>query len=75
MKSSNMETLENRHSLKVCVCTSYRADREPRAPKHAVALAELSNKFEVTFVECSPSGEAQSSLKILDNLEIHSHKK
>ena len=55
--------------LKVCICTSYRADREPRAPKHAVAIAELSNKFEVIFVECSPSGETPSSLKILDNLK------
>lgn len=46
----------NSTPLRVCVCTSYSAGAEPRAPRHAVAIALLNPTYEVTFVECVPRG-------------------
>ncbi|MBD2193877.1 MULTISPECIES: glycosyltransferase [Calothrix] len=63
-------------SIKVCVCTSYRADREPRAPRHAAAIAQLGSEFEVTFIECASMGESASYLKQLDkipNIKLRTH--
>ncbi|MBE9219648.1 glycosyltransferase [Dolichospermum flos-aquae] len=67
---------KNNLPIKVCVCTSYRADREPRAPRHAAAIAQIGSEFEVTFVECTPMGQLPSSLKILEtlpNLKLRTH--
>lgn len=44
--------------LRVCVCTSYSAGAEPRAPRHALAIAAIDPKIEVIFVECVPRGVA-----------------
>lgn len=44
--------------LRVCVCTSYSAAAEPRAPRHALAIAALGEGFEVVFVDCLPRGRA-----------------
>ena len=43
-------------AVRVCVCTSYSAAAEPRAPRHALAIAAIDPKIEVTFVECVPKG-------------------
>ncbi|MEN3368665.1 MAG: hypothetical protein V7609_808 [Verrucomicrobiota bacterium] len=43
-------------TLRVCVCTSYSVGAEPRAPRHALAIAALEPGIEVTFVECVPEG-------------------
>lgn len=45
-----------RKRLRICVCTPYRADAEPRGPRHARALAEISPDLEVVFVDCAPRG-------------------
>jgi glycosyltransferase involved in cell wall biosynthesis len=44
------------NKYKICVCTPYRADAEPRGPRHARAIAELGPEFEVVFVDCAPDG-------------------
>lgn len=46
--------------LRVCVCTSYSAAAEPRAPRHALAVAALDPDLDVVFVECLPAGEKPS---------------
>src|SRR4051794_36946428 len=48
--------------LRVCVCTSYRADAEPRAPRHAKAISALDEVADVVFLECAPYGERRSEL-------------
>jgi glycosyltransferase involved in cell wall biosynthesis len=45
-------------ALRVCVCTSYSAAAEPRAPRHALAIAAMDPRIRVTFVECVPRGAA-----------------
>ena len=42
--------------IKICVCTSYPAIAEPRAPKHAVALATNIPGSIVIFIDCIPLG-------------------
>jgi glycosyltransferase involved in cell wall biosynthesis len=75
--SSSILTPEKQQSpLKVCICTSYRADREPRAPRHATAIAQLGSGVEVTLVECSPMGQNPSflnELNSLSNLRLITH--
>src|SRR5213082_2734209 len=44
--------------LRICVCTSYSALAEPRAPRHAVAIAALNPNLKVTFLDCVPYGAA-----------------
>ncbi len=58
----------NKKPLRVCVCTSYRGDREPRGPRHAAALAQLGSELEVIFVDCAPAKQPSSHLEILNNL-------
>ncbi len=53
--------------VRVCVCTSYHGDSEPRAPRHAAAIAELASVREVIFVECVPAGESASVVPALSN--------
>lgn len=48
--------VNERNRLRVCVCTSYSATAEPRAPRHALAIAALDREIAVTFVECVPEG-------------------
>ena len=47
--------------LRVCVCTSYSAAAEPRAPRHALAVAALGDNYEVIFVDCVATGAAAES--------------
>ena len=55
--------------LRVCVCTTYPADGEPRAPSHAAALAAaLGKDVEVTFIDAAPIGKPARRLKVLDGL-------
>ena len=43
--------------MKACVVTPYRADQEPRAPRHARLLASMRLFTEVYFVDCAPDGD------------------
>lgn len=49
--------------LRVCVCTSYPAHREPRAPRHAAALAAAG--CDVHFVDAAPRGEPRVMVNAL----------
>ena len=57
---------ETSQTLRCCVCTSYRADAEPRAPRHAAALADISPFSEIVFVDCVPLGVDRRSLPTLE---------
>lgn len=62
--------------LRVCVCTSYPADAEPRAPRHASALANLSPDIEVIFIDCAPIGQPSRKLTMIEeqpNLTWRTH--
>ena len=52
-------------SISVCVVTSYEAIQEPRAPRHAVALAEVIPASRVTLIDCAPRGKAHGDPIIL----------
>lgn len=52
-------------SISVCVVTSYQAVQEPRAPRHAVAIAELIPASRVTLIDCAPQGKAHGDPIIL----------
>ncbi len=54
--------------LRICVCTPYRADAEPRGPRHARALAELRPDCEVTFLDCSPLNFKRIPTPVLGDL-------
>ena len=69
-----MRTSENASTIKVCVCTSYPAYAEPRAPRHALALAELGKKYEVVFVDCLPYGSKQTMAKMFLGHENITHR-
>lgn len=43
--------------MRICVCTPFSAVTEPRAPRHAAALAELYPEADVLFVDSYPAGE------------------
>ena len=63
-------------NLRVCVFTTYRADAEPRAPRHAVELANINRKIEVTFIDCAPEGQPSYRLPMLEgyaNLTWQTH--
>ncbi len=63
-----MSLANSSHSrLRVCVCTSYGAAAEPRAPRHAAAIAALGAGFEVVFVDMMPIGQPARPVKSLDN--------
>lgn len=55
--------------LKVCVCTSNPASAEPRAPRHAVALANMSEAHDIVFLDCIPRGQKKITPKVLDKVE------
>lgn len=54
--------------MRICVCTSNRADAEPRAPRHAAVLAQAGLDAEVILFDCAPAGDAPCRLKKLDGL-------
>jgi len=55
-------------SYTVCVCTSYAAAAEPRAPRHAVAIACLDPAIQVVFIECLPMGVQSRPVQALDGI-------
>lgn len=55
--------------LRICVCTTYAADSEPRAPRHAAALAAtLGKEADVTFVDAIPYGTNAQRPKVFEGL-------
>ena len=66
-----------RGPLRVCVCTSVEAAREPRAPRHAAWLAQLGEQVSVVFVDCAPIGAHPAPVRVLDdcqNIERRTHR-
>jgi glycosyltransferase involved in cell wall biosynthesis len=62
--------------LRVCVCTSYSVSVEPRAPRHAVAVANLSDEIEVVFIDCIPQGQPRITPRFFEgvrNLEYRTN--
>lgn len=47
--------------VRICVVTSYAADAEPRAPRHAVAAREAFPDAEVVLVDFAAAGEGRSA--------------
>jgi FkbM family methyltransferase len=63
--------------MRVCVCTSLEGAAEPRAPRHAAALAQLGHDVDVVFIDSSPArGERKriGSLEGLSNLTRRTHR-
>lgn len=56
------------NKLRVCICTSYSAAAEPRAPRHALAIAALGKEYEVIFVECAARGTPASPYDPFDGV-------
>ena len=62
--------------LKICVCTSNAASAEPRAPKHAVALAKMGEDYEIIFLDCVRRGEERlipEAFSGMQNITYHSY--
>ena len=59
----------------ICVFTSYAANAEPRAVKHAVALAGAFDDHVVHFVDCLPRGSNSTSSQNLQTKPhiVHDH--
>jgi glycogen(starch) synthase len=53
---------------RVCVVTSYPADREPRGPRHARALWDLGICSEMTFIDSSPQDGRKGPVDYLDGI-------
>lgn len=47
--------------MRICVVTSYAAEAEPRAPRHALAARQAFPDAEVMLVDYAPAGLARSS--------------
>lgn len=54
--------------MRVCVCTPSDGAAEPRAPRHAAALAKLGSDVEVVFVDTAPAGATRTSLQGFEGL-------
>ena len=54
--------------IKVCVCTSNEGAAEPRAPRHAAAIAELGSDFQVMFIDSAPIGHEPAPVKMFCHL-------
>lgn len=62
---------------RVCVCTSCEGIAEPRAPRHAAAVAGLGSDFEVVFIDSAPIGQPTSMPTVLEkysNVVRHTHR-
>jgi FkbM family methyltransferase len=71
------ESRDTRPPIRVCVCTCFEAAIEPRAPRHAVALASRGEGVNITFIDSAPKGaEARPvlGLKGLTNLTWRTHR-
>lgn len=51
--------------IRVCICTSCEGVAEPRAPRHAAAVADLGPDFEVVFIDAAPFRQPTSPVKML----------
>ena len=56
--------------LRVCVCTSYAADREPRGPRHARALYDCGC-VDLTFIDAAPEGHPRQPVRLLDEIPVN----
>src|SRR6516162_868699 len=65
MTQSAANPRSGERSISVCVVTSYEALHEPRAPRHAIAIAELIPASRVTLIDCVPQGKAHGDPIIL----------
>jgi FkbM family methyltransferase len=62
---------------RICVCTSLEASTEPRAPRHAAALAAHDRRVDVIFVDSAPTGKERRAVRPLEghpNLEWITHR-
>ncbi len=50
---------------RVCICTSCEGIAEPRAPRHAAAVADLGLDFEVVFIDAAPFRQPTSPVTVL----------
>ena len=55
--------------MRICVCTSFQGAQEPRGPRHACAIAEISPKIDVVFLDCAPFGAKRIKLSNLAEKE------
>ena len=53
---------------RVCVVTSYPADREPRGPRHARALWDMGICSELTFIDSAPRNSSKVAVDYLDGI-------
>lgn len=51
--------------MRVCVCTSYPADREPRGPRHARAIWETGFCASLTFIDLRPANQPRVEVDFL----------
>lgn len=75
-KTEMSQVKDNCKRLRVCVVTSLAAAQEPRAPRHAAAIAALGPEIEVVFVDSAPAGEVRQpveALKGFSNLTWRTH--
>jgi glycosyltransferase involved in cell wall biosynthesis len=56
--------------MRICVCTTNAGMAEPRAPRHAVALAKANNEHSITFVDSLPIGRIPVSPPEFHGLNI-----
>ena len=54
--------------MRVCVCTSYPADREPRGPRHARAIWETGLCSSLTFVDLRPANQERVEIEFLKGI-------
>jgi glycogen synthase len=62
--------------MRICVCTLAEGAAEPRAPRHAVALAYSGEGVELLFLDTAPFGASRRAVKALDavpNLTWRTH--
>lgn len=67
---------QDRSRLRICVVTSNTCESEPRAPRHAAALAQMGPDWALSFVDCAPKGTARScpeQFSGLPNLKYRTH--
>ena len=60
---------DSEKSLLVCVCTSLEAIQEPRAPRHAIWLAEMEQKINVVFMDSAPLKSPRRKVNSLEEQE------
>lgn len=59
-------------TIRVCVCTSHTADREPRGPRHARALFDLGG-VHLTFIDTAPEGYGHQHVQSFEGISFDWH--